>query len=188
MDPKYRDVPDELWAAVAPLLPPEPPKPKGGRPRVPDRVALARLYVERFRPPRIADATAAMSEAVALNPNEVALRFRYADLLEATGDRAAAAVELERALDFNDRLNPDEPERLAPAEIDDVRARIAPAVAGIDHHQRPARHPCFRHLHIRQCGGKVHGHRSGASLAEGGAVAPARRSRAGRQHGRQQQA
>jgi transposase len=34
-------VSDELWAIVAPLLPPEPPKPKGGRPRVPDRAALA---------------------------------------------------------------------------------------------------------------------------------------------------
>ena len=34
-------VPDDLWAAIRPLLPSEPPKPKGGRPRVPDRVALA---------------------------------------------------------------------------------------------------------------------------------------------------
>jgi len=33
-------VPDELWAIVEPLLPPEPPRPKGGRPRVPDRAAL----------------------------------------------------------------------------------------------------------------------------------------------------
>jgi len=33
-------VSDELWAVVAPLLPPELPKPKGGRPRVPDRAAL----------------------------------------------------------------------------------------------------------------------------------------------------
>ena len=33
-------VPDELWAIVEPLLPPEPPKPKGGRPRVPDRACL----------------------------------------------------------------------------------------------------------------------------------------------------
>ncbi len=33
-------VSDELWAVVAPLLPPAPPKPKGGRPRVPDRAAL----------------------------------------------------------------------------------------------------------------------------------------------------
>jgi transposase len=29
-------VPDQLWNAIQPLLPPEPPKPKGGRPRVPD--------------------------------------------------------------------------------------------------------------------------------------------------------
>lgn len=33
-------VSDELWALVAPLLPPESPKPKGGRPRVPDRACL----------------------------------------------------------------------------------------------------------------------------------------------------
>jgi len=33
-------VTDELWEIVEPLLPPEPPKPKGGRPRVPNRAAL----------------------------------------------------------------------------------------------------------------------------------------------------
>ncbi len=33
-------LPDELWAIVEPLLPPEPPRPKGGRPRIPDRAAL----------------------------------------------------------------------------------------------------------------------------------------------------
>jgi transposase len=33
-------LPDALWAGIAPLLPPEPPKPKGGRPRVSDRAAL----------------------------------------------------------------------------------------------------------------------------------------------------
>jgi transposase len=34
-------VPNALWAAIEPLLPPEPAKPKGGRPRVGDRAALA---------------------------------------------------------------------------------------------------------------------------------------------------
>ena len=34
-------VPNDLWEAIEPLLPREPPKPKGGRPRVPDRAALA---------------------------------------------------------------------------------------------------------------------------------------------------
>jgi transposase len=31
---------DTLWAIIAPLLPPELPKPRGGRPRIPDRAAL----------------------------------------------------------------------------------------------------------------------------------------------------
>ena len=33
-------VSDELWEMIEPLLPPEPPKPKGGRPRIPNRKAL----------------------------------------------------------------------------------------------------------------------------------------------------
>jgi transposase len=33
-------VSDELWRAIEPLIPPEPPKPKGGRPRVSDRACL----------------------------------------------------------------------------------------------------------------------------------------------------
>jgi transposase len=34
-------VPDELWLIMEPLLPPEAPKPKGGRPRTRDRKCLA---------------------------------------------------------------------------------------------------------------------------------------------------
>ena len=34
-------VTDELWEIIEPPLPPEPPKPRGGRPRVEDRAALA---------------------------------------------------------------------------------------------------------------------------------------------------
>ncbi len=34
-------VSDDLWEAIEPLLPKEQPKPEGGRPRVPDRAALA---------------------------------------------------------------------------------------------------------------------------------------------------
>ena len=31
---------DELWAVLEPLLPAEPPKPRGGRPRLPNRTVL----------------------------------------------------------------------------------------------------------------------------------------------------
>jgi hypothetical protein len=34
-------VSDELWQLIEPLLPPELPTPKGGRPRIPDRQCLA---------------------------------------------------------------------------------------------------------------------------------------------------
>jgi transposase len=34
-------VTDELWETIEPLLPPEPPKPQEGRPRVEDRAALS---------------------------------------------------------------------------------------------------------------------------------------------------
>jgi transposase len=34
-------VSDELWELVEPLLPPEPPKPKGGRSRIPNRQVLS---------------------------------------------------------------------------------------------------------------------------------------------------
>jgi transposase len=33
-------VTDELWEAIEPLLPEQPEKPKGGRPRIDDRAAL----------------------------------------------------------------------------------------------------------------------------------------------------
>jgi len=33
-------LPDELWGIIAPLIPPEPSKPKGGRPRIPNRKVL----------------------------------------------------------------------------------------------------------------------------------------------------
>jgi transposase len=34
-------VPDELWMLIEPLLPPERPKPKSGRPPIPHRAALS---------------------------------------------------------------------------------------------------------------------------------------------------
>lgn len=33
-------LPDDLWDVIEPLIPPEPRKPRGGRPRIPDRAVL----------------------------------------------------------------------------------------------------------------------------------------------------
>lgn len=41
MEAKFSDIPDQLWEQIAPFLPEQRPKPRGGRPRVPDRVVLA---------------------------------------------------------------------------------------------------------------------------------------------------
>lgn len=38
---KERELLDRLWERVQPLLPPEPPRPKGGRPRCDDRQCFA---------------------------------------------------------------------------------------------------------------------------------------------------
>ena len=38
-------IPDELWELLAPLLPPEPPKPRGGRPRLLNRAALTGILL-----------------------------------------------------------------------------------------------------------------------------------------------
>jgi len=48
MEAKFRDVPDELWALVEPLLPPEAPKPFGGRPPLAARRVFAGI-VYRLR-------------------------------------------------------------------------------------------------------------------------------------------
>lgn len=42
---KKQQVSDALWEVIAPLIPPEPPKPKGGRPRVKDRKALGGILL-----------------------------------------------------------------------------------------------------------------------------------------------
>lgn len=41
MDKRFSSIPDPLWAKLKLLIPPEPPKPRGGRPRVDDRAVLS---------------------------------------------------------------------------------------------------------------------------------------------------
>lgn len=43
VDPNWR-IPDRLWERIVPLLPPEMPKPKGGRPRAPARQCMDGIF------------------------------------------------------------------------------------------------------------------------------------------------
>jgi transposase len=55
---------DELWQVLEPLLPPQPPKPKGGRLRLSDRAALEGiLFVLRQRGNLLATTVPAASTA-----------------------------------------------------------------------------------------------------------------------------
>jgi len=40
MDKRFSSIPEPLWSKLKLLIPPEPPKPTGGRPRVDDRAVL----------------------------------------------------------------------------------------------------------------------------------------------------
>jgi transposase len=42
---RKQQVCDALWGAIAPLIPPAPPRPRGGRPRIPDRQALGGILL-----------------------------------------------------------------------------------------------------------------------------------------------
>lgn len=62
--------------------------------------------------------------ALALDPANVALRLDYAGELERLGPSEQARAQYEKALWFNDQLQPDEVERLAPARLAEVREAI----------------------------------------------------------------
>ena len=68
-----RLVPDEVGAAIQPLLPAKQPHPKGGRPWIEDRAVLGGIIdVVRARPPLISPLTTGPSSYRALCKSQVA--------------------------------------------------------------------------------------------------------------------
>ncbi len=65
-----------------------------------------------------------LRKAVALNPNEVQTRITLADALAGFGRKAEARAAYEESLKYNELLHPDEPKRLNPAGLADVRRKI----------------------------------------------------------------
>ncbi len=77
---------DELWSLIQPLLPPERPKPKGGRPReIDDRAALTGIFV-RARPALVAAVLAHLPLAFA---QHLQARAIYHQMQAARAARAA---------------------------------------------------------------------------------------------------
>jgi hypothetical protein len=60
-------------------------------------------------------------KAIALNPNDVRLRLSFADVLTRWGDATSALDQYRAALSINDRMHPDDPERLSPQEVESIR-------------------------------------------------------------------
>lgn len=85
---------------------------------------LADLYEKVARPPRLTEAAELYEQILELNPNDLRLRLRYAGVLEALGQVEAKKEQLQKTLDFNAQLNPDELERLTPIQVERIQAMI----------------------------------------------------------------
>ncbi len=88
---------------------------------------LLRADYEMFRPDDERDANAVRENyqrALSLNPADLEVRLRYAAALEKLGSKTEAADQLRRALEFNDKLPLEEPERLTEAGLKEIEARL----------------------------------------------------------------
>jgi hypothetical protein len=63
-------------------------------------------------------------KALELNPNEVSIRLQYADAMKALNRPEIEKRQLRLALDYNSRLDAEEPKRLSSEEIDGIDARL----------------------------------------------------------------
>jgi hypothetical protein len=87
---------------------------------------LSRANAEALRPtPDPARLRAGYDRALRLDPNNVQARLDYAAVLRRLGDAAGARDQYAAALRYNDLLSPDEPKRLPPARLDEVRKTLA---------------------------------------------------------------
>jgi tetratricopeptide (TPR) repeat protein len=87
---------------------------------------LSRANAELLRPtPDAALVRRGYERALRLDPNNVQVRLDYAAMLTRLGDPSGARDQYEAALRQNDLLSPDEPKRLPPAKLEEVRKAIS---------------------------------------------------------------
>jgi tetratricopeptide (TPR) repeat protein len=95
-----------------------------------DALRMRANFAMKLPRPDASPVIADYQRLTSLNPNDVQLRIEFAHALEQLGQPRRAADELSRALDYNDRLAPDEPKRLPPHRIDELRREIERLVRG----------------------------------------------------------
>lgn len=84
-------------------------------------------YAAHLRDPAMAGVDAITTDylqALARNPNDVASRIELADYLTSAGKTPDAQKQYQIALDFNDRLGPDETKRLPTSRVAEIKAKI----------------------------------------------------------------
>ena len=73
-------------------------------------------------PPHNASAALAdMAKAVDLDPHNLDLHKRYGELLASLGNRPAASIQYQLALQANEELDPHDAKRLPAADVDALR-------------------------------------------------------------------
>lgn len=90
---------------------------------------LSWLERARFRralvPPLDTDAISSdYFQSLSRNPTDLRTRIEYADFLWQSGKNTEARTEYEKAMELNQKLQPDEPRRLRQDEIDAIRKRL----------------------------------------------------------------
>jgi tetratricopeptide (TPR) repeat protein len=89
-----------------------------------DALRMRANFAMKLPRPDASRVVADYERLTALNPNDVQLRVEFARALEQLGQPRRAAEELHRAIDYNDLLSPDEPKRLSPQKLDELRREI----------------------------------------------------------------
>jgi tetratricopeptide (TPR) repeat protein len=81
-------------------------------------------FESRLPQPDLEAAVEAYQRVIALDPNDTSARLDLAEVLERMDLRAEALEQYQHALRLNGLLNPDEPERLPPSKLEEIRRKI----------------------------------------------------------------
>jgi predicted Zn-dependent protease len=84
---------------------------------------LARLEAQQPKPDmsRVSDA---YEHFLALDPNDVQSRLQYAQSLDAASMKTEARVQYQAALDKDSQLEPKDPKRLSPEQVERIREKL----------------------------------------------------------------